>query len=308
MVEVENQLFTIFGNFIRDLSKTYPEIKSCLYRNYEDCLLEGDKSLSDFPKLEKFLKLISEHEKMITDKNLEFFDLEIEFLEEITFKRLWTKNISNKTRESIWKYLQTFQIININLRSSQQLKDVLSQIGTDTEVEVDRSTAKDLKKLKKLSEGVREEVKEEESDLDQMLAPLMESGIGDIAKEVAKNMDIEKMFGSVDENSNPMEIMAQMMNPEKMGSIFQNINSVMEQKMDSGELTKDSLKSEAEGMMGTLGESPMFKNMMQGLDPTMDRSSTSRGDGDSQPVPEELTKEEKQKKLREKINEKKANR
>jgi hypothetical protein len=307
MVEVENQLFSLFSDFIRDLSKTYPEIKSCLYRNYEDCLLDGDKSLSDLPKLEKFLALIGDHEKMITDKNLEFFDLEVEFLEEISFKLLWTKNISNKTRESIWKYLQTFQIININLRSSQQLKDALSQIGSDTEVKVDRKTAKDLNKLKKLSESVKGEIKEEESDLDQMLGPLMESGIGDIAKEVAKTMDIEKMFGSIDENSNPMELMAQMMNPEKMGSIFQNINSVMEQKMDSGELTKEGLKGEAEGMMGKLSDNPMFKNMMDGLGPTMDQSS-SEGDNNSQPVPEELTKEEKQKKLREKINEKKANR
>ena len=306
MVEVEGQLFTIFGNFIRDLSKTYPEIKSCLYRNYEDCLLEGDKSLSDMPKLEKFLGLIGDHEKLITDKNLEFFDLEVEFLEDISFKILWTKNISNKTRESIWKYLQTFQIININLRSSQQLKDALSQIGTDTEVEVNRKTAKDLKKLKKLSSSVKEEVKVEESELDQMLGPLMDSGIGDIAKEVAKTMDIEKMFGSINENSNPMELMAQMMNPEKMGSIFQNINSVMEQKMDSGELTKDSLKSEAEGMMGSLGENAMFKNMMKGLDPNM--ASADTGGSVTEETIQELTKEEKQMKLREKINEKKANR
>ena len=305
MSDVENQLFTIFGNFIRDLSKTYPEIKSCLYRNYEDCLLDGDKSLSKNPKLEKFLALIGDHEKLITDKNLEFFDLEIEFLEEISFKNLWSKNISNKTRESIWKYLQTFQIININLRSSQQLKDALSQIGTDTQIEVDKSTAKDLKKLKKLSEGVKKEVKEEESDLDQMLGPLMDSGIGDIAKEVAKTMDIEKMFGSVDENSNPMEFMSQMMNPEKMGAIFQNINSVMEKKMDSGELTKDSLKSEAEGMMGTLGENPMFKNMMQGFD---NNSVNQRADSQDNQPSQELTREEKQKKLREKINEKKDNR
>jgi hypothetical protein len=307
MVEVEDQLFSLFSDFIRDLSKTYPEIKSCLYRNYEGCLLEGDKSLSDQPKLEKFLTLIGEHEKLITDKNLEFFDLEVEFLEEISFKILWEKNISNKTRESIWKYLQTFQIININLRSSQQLKDALSQIGTDTEVKVDRKTAKDLNKLKKLSSSVKEEVKGEESELDQMLGPLMDSGIGDIAKEVAKTMDIEKMFGSIDENSNPMELMAQMMNPEKMGSIFQNINSVMEQKMDSGELTKEGLKGEAEGMMGSLGENPMFKNMMEGLGPTMDMSSNSQGDINSQPV-QELTKEEKQKKLRDKINEKKEER
>ena len=303
MVDVDKQLFSIFGAFIRDLSKTYPEIKSCLYRNYEDCILNEDKSLSEFPKLVKFLGLIGDHEKLITDKNLEFFDLEIELLEEISFKRLWLKNISNKTRESIWKYLQTFQIININLRSSQELKDALSQIGTGGEMEVDRDTAKELKKLKKLTEGVKSEVKAEETELDAMLGPLMDSGIGDIAKEVAKSIDIEKMFGSMDENANPMELMAQMMDPSKMGAIFQNINSVMEKKMESGELTKDGLKGEAEGMMGKMGENPMFKNMMKGLDPTgMSQPSQPSQQGS------ELTKEEKQRKLREKINEKKNNR
>jgi hypothetical protein len=317
--EIETQLFGIFSDFIRDLSKTFPEIKSCLYRNYEGCLTDvDDKKLCDLPKLNRFLELIGDYEKMITDKNLEFFDLEVEFLEEISFKLLWTKNISNKTRESIWKYLQTFQLININLRSSQQLKDALSQIGTDTEMEVDRTTAKDLKKMKKLSDSVKEEVKGE-SELDDMLGGLMDGGIGDIAKEVAKSMDIENMFGNIDENSNPMEIMAQMMNPEKMGSIFNNINSVMEQKMESGELTKDSLKSEAEGMMGKMGENPMFKNMMQGMDPVMQQGMNTTGsDGSAGAGSEsaestgsessELTREEKQKRLREKINEKKNNR
>tara|TARA_B110000902_G_scaffold260364_1_gene333154 strand:+ start:168 stop:1106 length:939 start_codon:yes stop_codon:yes gene_type:complete len=309
--EVETQLFGIFNDFIRDLSKTFPEIKSCLYRNYEGCLTDvDDKKLCDLPKLNRFLELIGDYEKMITDKNLEFFDLEVEFLEEISFKLLWTKNISNKTRESIWKYLQTFQLININLRSSQQLKDALSQIGTDTEMEVDRSTAKDLKKMKKLSDSVKEEVKGE-SELDDMLGGLMDGGIGDIAKEVAKSMDIENMFGNIDGNSNPMEIMAQMMNPEKMGSIFNNINSVMEQKMESGELTKDSLKSEAEGMMGKMGDNPMFKNMMQGMDPAMQQGMNATGSAVSESTgseSSELTREEKQKRLREKINEKKNNR
>ena len=70
MEEVEKQLFSIFSNFIRDLSKTYPEIKSCLYRNYEDCILNETKSLEDFPKLQKFLELISEHEKYITQTHV----------------------------------------------------------------------------------------------------------------------------------------------------------------------------------------------------------------------------------------------
>jgi len=301
MSEVEIKLFSLFSDFIRDLSKVFPEIKNSLYRNYEDCLVETEgKSLSDFPKVKRFLELIGDYEKYIVDTNLEFFDLEVEFLEEIRFNRLWEKNISNKTRESIWKYFQTFQLISINLKSSEALNRALE--GD----KIDKSSLKDIKKMQKLSEEVQSKSTsgEGENDLDQMLGGLMDSGIGEIAKEVAKGLDVESMFGNVDENSNPMELMAQLMNPDKMGAIFNNINSVMEKKMTSGELTQDGLKKEAEGMMGKMGENPMFKNMMQ----QMGESNMDTGDT---PIPsnnEELSREEKQKRLREKIKQKQNNR
>ena len=309
MSEVESKLFSLFSDFIRDLSKVFPEIKSSLYRNYEDCLVESEnKSLKDFPKVKRFLELIGDYEKLIVDKNLEFFDLEVEFLEEISFNRLWEKNISNKTRESIWKYLQTFQLISINLKSSEALNAALE--GD----KIDKSALKDLKKMQKLSEDVQSKSNstEGENELDQMLGGLMDSGIGEIAKEVAQGLDVESMFGNVDENSNPMELMAQLMNPEKMGSIFNNINSVMEKKMASGELTQDGLKREAEGMMGQMGENPMFKNMMQGMQEVQQATESNVDTGDT-PRPnngesEELSREEKQRRLREKIKQKRDNR
>jgi len=302
MSEIEKKLFSLFSDFIRDLSKVFPEIKNSLYRNYEDCLVESEsKSLSDFPKVKRFLELIGDYEKYIVDKNLEFFDLEVEFLEEISFKRLWEKSISNKTRESIWKYLQTFQLISINLKSSEALNAALE--GD----KIDKSTMKDLKKMQKLSEEVQSKSNstEGENELDQMLGGLMDSGIGEIAKEVARGLDVESMFGSVDENSNPMELMAQLMNPDKMGAIFNNINSVMEQKMANGELSQEGLKKEAEGMMGQMGENPMFKNMMQGM---QDVNSMDTGDTPRPDNKEELSREEKQRRLREKIKQKQNNR
>jgi hypothetical protein len=319
MTEVETKLFILFSDFIRDISKVFPEIKNSLYRNYEDCLVESDnKCLCDFPKVKRFLELIGDYEKYIVDKNLEFFDLEVEFLEEISFKRLWEKNISNKTRESIWKYFQTFQLISINLKSSEALNAALD--GD----KIDKSSLKDIKKMKKLSEEVQSKSNtgdtDGENNLDEMLGGLMDSGIGEIAKEVAQSLDVESMFGSVDENSNPMELMAQLMNPDKMGSIFNNINSVMEQKMATGELTQDGLKSEAEGMMGQMGENPMFKNMMQQMGEngvqTGQSGGESRSGGENQSdlnsdrssTETELSREEKQRRLREKIKEKKNNR
>ena len=240
-MEIEKQVFSIFSSFIRDLSKTFPEVKNCLYRNYESEITGEDLKLDNCSKIKDFLKKVDKHNKLITDKN-ELFFKEENILEEISFQILWEKNISDKTKSTIWKYFQTFTIININLNSSKQLQDALESIGKEEELKKedikDKQTAKDLKQLKKLTEEVKREEKEldGELDLENMLGGLMNSNIGSIAKEVASSMNIEEMFGNVDQNSNPMDVMAQMMNPDKMGSIFENINKVMEQKMESGEL------------------------------------------------------------------------
>ena len=271
-MDIEKQVFQIFSSFIQDLTLTFPEIKNCLYRNYQDCILalnNDNPILQDYPKIISFLEKIQEYEKMIENKDPQFFKLEIEFLEEISFQRLWEKQITDSNRATLWKYLQTFTIININLKSSKELKNALDSIKEKDKLEksdiTDKSVAKDLKKLKKLSEEVQQEETENENELEEMLNGFMDSGIGDIAKEVAESMNINDIFGNVDENSNPMDIMQQMLNPEKMGQIFKNIGSVMEQKKQSGDISEEMLKKDAEKMYGSMANNPMFSGMMDSM-------------------------------------------
>lgn len=309
---MEQQVYPLFSSFIRDLGKTYPEIKNCLYRNYEECLVDTDnKPLSKCPKLQVFLDVVHTHSTKITKKDITFFET-VNILEEISFKNLWSKNISEKTRATVWKYFQTFSLLTINMKSSQALKDALSSIQNDEEVDLaDRGVAKDLKKMKQLSESVQQAIPDEsgELDLENMLGGLMDSNIGKIAQEVAGTMDMEKVFGNIDESTNPMELMSQMMNPDKMGKIFQNINSVMEKKMENGEFQQEDLKKEAEGMYGNMAQNPMFKNMMSQMAPEgSEGAEGAEGSGanisevsnDREPEPE-LSKEDKRRLLKEKI-------
>ena len=308
-MDIEKQVFSIFSSFIRDLSKTFPEIKNCLYRNYEKEIVGEDLKLEGCLKIKSFLSVVNEHSKLIENKDVKFFENE-NILEEISFQRLWEKNISDKTKATIWKYFQTFTIININLNSSKQLQEALTSMndGEITKEDIkDKQTAKDLKKLKKLTEDVKEEVNDEdELDLDNMLGGLMNSNIGSIAKEVASGMKLDEMFGNIDENANPMEVMAQMMNPEKMGNIFQNINNVMETKMKSGELNEDILKKEAQSMYGDMANNPLFGNLMKQMNP--DSPVPESTDSSESKDTKELSKEEKKEKLKKKIEAKKKER
>jgi len=309
---MEQEVFPLFASFIRDLGKTYPEIKSSLYRNYEECLVETEsKTICECPKLQSFLDLVNQHSRLITKKDPAFFETE-GILEDISFQGLWSKHITDKTRATIWKYFQTFSLLSINLKSGAELQEALRSIQTvDLEDRSNREIAKELQKVKQLTQGIQEEVPGGEMDLDGILGGLMESNIGKIAQEVAGSMDMESMFGSVDESTNPMELMSQMMNPEKMSSIFKNINSVMEKKMEDGSLHKDDLKKEAEGMYGTMAQNPMFASMMgqmQGTGPEA-KGPEAKGPeakGPEAKGPEEeaepgVTKEEARQRLKSKI-------
>ena len=95
-MDVSEKVFEVFQSFVQDLAKTYPEIKSCLYRNYEECLVGENPSLEECPKLQAFLDLIHENESWISKKDMRFLKID-NILEEISFEKLWSKNISDKT-------------------------------------------------------------------------------------------------------------------------------------------------------------------------------------------------------------------
>lgn len=302
---MSDQVFSLFASFIQDLSKTYPEIKNCLYRNYETCVVDTEgKQLSDCPKLEAFLEIVHENEQRISKRDVEFFKVE-NILEEISFENLWSKNISEKTRATIWKYFQTFSILTVNLRSSDELQQALRALKAGEEIQVkDKAVASELRKIKRLAEGVQENLpsgSKAEADLEGMLGGMMDSNIGQIAKEVAETMDMESMFGGISGDTNPMDVMSQMMNPEKMGKVFQNIGEIMNKKMESGEFNKDDLKKEAEGMYGTMAQNPMFSGLMSGMAEMGGQPRGPRGDSFDGIEEVELTKEEKQRLLRQKI-------
>ena len=83
--------------------------------------------------------------------------------------------------------------------------------------------------------------------------------------------------------------MTKMMNPEKMGAIFQNINTVMEKKVEKGEVTKDSLKGEAEGMMNKMSDNPLFSGMMNKMKDEGDTNEETKSEE------KELSQEERKK-------------
>ena len=313
-MNIEDKVFDIFADFIKNLSKTFPEIKNCLYRNYEKELVDENKTFEACPKLKSFLDKIKDNEKLITNKDSELFTNDIELLEEISFKRLWEKNITDKTKETIWKYLQTFTIININMNSGEALQKLLNNednYGIKKEDISDKQTAKDLKNLKKLTESVQSEPHSEDN-FDNMFGNIMNTDIGKLAQNVANDMNIEDLFGDIKQDEDPMKIMQKMMNPETMSDIFKNISGTLDDKVKKGEINPDKLKGDAENICETMKDNPIFGSLMNSMQhtqlptnqPPTNQSQTTQQSQDKG----NLSTEDKRKILKKKIEEKKNER
>ena len=271
-MDIDKKTFELVGSFLRDICKSFPEAKSSIYRNYEDILINYETTkINDCQLLMDFLKVIQDNNDLISQRNHLFFLSDTPLIKDLSLKRVWESSISDNTRNAIWKYLETITILNISIHSNQELQKALSCLGNEEPVEIkDKKTAKDLKQLKQLSENLtqeNEETTDTESsngmeDLMGGLSGLMNSNIGTIAKEVAESSEIQSLFGNMDQNANPMEMMQSLMSGDAMGNIFKNINTVIEKKVETGEMNQDTLQKEAEGLYGNMGQNPLFNSMM----------------------------------------------
>ena len=196
--------------------------------------------------------------------------MEEDIIPDVNLSELW-HNISDINKNNIWKYLQTFCIININLNSSKELQELLS--GESNEIDKEnKKDIKDLKKIKKLKnsiDGITKDNKEldEQPDMPEMnqMNNIFEStSIGKLAKEIAEGMDLESMMGATNDGEEPNleNVMQNIMNPNNFMNLFQNINSKVQEKMQTGELSEESLTGEAQNLYGDFADNPMFKNMM----------------------------------------------
>tara|TARA_B100001123_G_scaffold331384_1_gene373651 strand:+ start:126 stop:1088 length:963 start_codon:yes stop_codon:yes gene_type:complete len=278
-MDIDKKTFELVGSFLRDICKSFPEAKSSIYRNYEDILINYEtKKINDCQLLQDFLKVIQDNNDLISQRNHLFFLDDTPLIKDLSLKRVWESSISEKTRNAIWKYLETITIINISIHSNQELQKALSCLGNEEPVEIkDKKTAKDLKQLKQLSENLTQE-NEETTDtegsngIEDLMGGLMNSNIGTIAKEVAESSEIQSLFGNMDQNANPMEMMQSLMSGDAMGNIFKNINTVIEKKVETGEMNQDTLQKEAEGLYGNMGQNPLFNSMMNPQKPDQPES------------------------------------
>ena len=256
---MEEKLLKIFKGFINDLIKVFPEHKESLETNYKDILELDNLVIDDNEIIKGFLKMVDNISDDITNKNDEVFTDDLYLIKDISMKTIWSSDISNKTRESIWKYLQSICLINITINSNDKINEVLKSLESNEKVK-DKKTVKEMKKMKKINENLQKE--SNDTAVPENMENLLENtSIGNLAKEITEGLNIDE--GNAED----------LLKPENMMNIFQTINTTLNDKINNKEIDMNNLFGEASGLMNN----DMMGNMMGMFGNMMGQSNTGNG-------------------------------
>ena len=123
-MDIDNQCFSVFKSFISDIIKVFPEYEQPIQETYETLLQLETCKIEEQELLQEFLDRVHKLNKKITTKDESLFDEDPLIVTNISFKQMWSTNISYKTKETIWKYLQTFCLLSLNHQSNKDLQEM----------------------------------------------------------------------------------------------------------------------------------------------------------------------------------------
>lgn len=267
-----------------DLPKEYNELLN------DDEILNNDLFIFFFDNISKNLKKIK-------NKDISLFENEI--LKNINIKVIWNnEKTTDICKLNIWKYLQTFGIIYINQNCSNELKEVLNGNSKDINKE-NKKDVKDLKYIKEFKKSIEEinnktifdENVIKETDL--LKDNILNSDIGKLAQDIAKDLDIENILKDVEniETNNPMDLMNKLLNNGGIQNLFNQVNLKVQDKISSGDINENMLNEQANNIYSNFQDNPILNTFMDV----------------SKNMEEHIPKNKTQARLQKKINNKKVN-
>lgn len=294
-LQVPEEFIKVIRDFVGDLKVTFPEYNSFIQKwwkgkeHFDYIEEEEDRRLAIEKSEKKSAKIIFEFcQKKIPPRffdilyqNEDIFkedlDLDTEFLPQIHFKNLWQCDISDKTRETIWKYLQliTFSIVG-TLENKEAFGDTAKLFEAINEDEFKGKLEETLSQMKDLfdgsgnfgeglGEGLNSDDIPDPNKLQEHITGMLDGKLGQLAREIAEetaadlNMDFE--------NTTDMKDVFQKLvkNPTKLMGLVKSVGDKLDKKMKSGEIKELELMKEATDIMNKMKNMPGMGNIQSML-------------------------------------------
>jgi len=294
--EIPEEFSKVIKDLIKDVKDTFPEVEPLINKwwkdikdfEYIDNELERNKAFEEsqtagikflfsfcqkkFPP--RFFEILYQNEDMFKSDS----DTDTEFLPHIHFKNLWQFDITQKTRDTIWKYLQLilFSIIGTlenkeAFGDSAKLFEAINQDDFKNKLEETIKQMQGLFNMSSENEGENESAGEmpeglpKAEDIHEHINGMLDGQLGKLAKEIAEetaanlNIDMENVTDMKDVFSNLIK------NPTKLMGLVKNIGDKLDSRIKSGEIKESELISEATEIMNKMKNMPGMDNIQSML-------------------------------------------
>lgn len=293
-MKIPDEFSKVVTDLIRDIKETFPEVVGLIQKWW--------KELSDFEYIDHEVERIKAFEESretsiqflfsfcqkkfpprffeILYQNDEMFkvdsDIDTEFLPHIHFKNLWQFDISQKTRDTIWKYLQLilFSIIG-SLENKEAFGDSAKLFEAINQDDFKNKLEETLSQMQGLFDMPSSENSDSSfnmpegmpnaEDIHQHINGMLDGQLGKLAKEIAEetaanlNIDMENVTDMKDVFSNLVK------NPTKLMGLVKSVGDKLDSRIKSGEIKESELISEATDIMNKMKNMPGMENIQSML-------------------------------------------
>lgn len=263
-----------FRTFLNEILTIIPEFKETIDKNYSEVLENTSLNSDNFAK--EYMTSIEKYHSEIANKNDKLFkgDDSVLILKDLDFRELWSKDLSDNTRENVWKYLQTLYVLGRKIiTDDEDVSKMLDELNSSDKETMAKHQKEMMDMINNMSQLKQDP---EESKPSPEVENLFNNGIiSDIAKELTGELDLDKMDMGNPKNMN--EAFSNIMGGGGGNNFFNLISKVgekIQKKVESGQINQGDLIKEAQKMMsGLKNPEQMAKSMAgnRGKESTKDR-------------------------------------
>lgn len=105
---------TLMKQFLEELAMTFPDHQEiCLFQTMFDDLVKTNHR----KPVDLFMNALQPYSDMVMQKNNALFDQPISLGNKIDLSALWKENLSDTSRQAIWKYIHTLFLLGTTVRT-----------------------------------------------------------------------------------------------------------------------------------------------------------------------------------------------
>lgn len=270
--EIPSEFKTLMNDFMGDILTSFPELASSIqpYSTLENketlsYLFEHCKNV--YPA--RFFDILYNNDDIFTDETIN-----VEFLPNIDFSNLWKENLTQKTRDIIWKYLQLILFCVIqNVKDASYFGNSEKLFEAIDEDEFKKKIEESMDDIGKFFEdngsifGTTDNSGNEDfnipnsDEIHNHINGLLKGKLGRLASEIAEETANEMNF-DLSGSENVSDVFSTLFkNPTKLMKMVKSIGAKIDNKIKSGQLDEKELMQEASELMKQMKHMPGMKNM-----------------------------------------------